>query len=599
MPTLIDSLIIELGLDPSKFEEGQKKAVAGLVKMKDEAAKAGKEIEEGNKKAAESYTSVKNEILSMFAALVGTQGVKSFLGMAKDTNDFVTALSVKATTLGQTTSFMTAFGKAAAHAGGNAESAMGSISGLVDSLNAMKIDGAVPMDLAKLLARGGVQADLTKSAEGMFYDIGKALSNIAKDDPSLAGSFGRRLGLEPAAIDMMIKQGDRLKGYLNGFRRFDPSEKDKERSLAFTDALSGVNDSISLLKTKIVSDLDPALTKVLKDIAPIIEEMAKWAEKNDKAVIGLAGLVAIVSGAGIVKGIASVLALANAMKVLAASTAAADAAGAAATTGGLAGLLAMAGRFGLLGAAGYALYETVTPQSAGEGENEIARQRRYGQGNQGRGMIGMRSASGGIAARDAAALIRKVGGTEQEAAMLGAIAAGESGGNARAHNTNAGTGDNSYGLWQINMIGGLEQERLAKYGLKDKSDLYDPETNARVALAMARAAGGYKDWSVFKSGAYLPYLSAARDGATGATRTTRNAVLPPMPSVNVPQYDAATAADFAATTNNDNRSYRPMTVHVGGVNVHAPGADANGVANDIDRALSDAIYTSQLDSGPQ
>ena len=37
--------------------------------------------------------------------------------------------------------------------------------------------------------------------------------------------------------------------------------------------------------------------------------------------------------------------------------------------------------------------------------------------------------------------------------IMARIALAESGGNPNAHNENAGTGDNSYGLWQINIIG--------------------------------------------------------------------------------------------------------------------------------------------------
>jgi len=597
MPTLIDSLIIELGLDPTKFEEGQKKAAAGLVKTKDAATKAGKEIEEGNKKAAESFGAVKSEALSLLAVFIGGAGVKAFLS---DVSKVAAETGRMGTMLGQPSQNLSAFGMAVERFGGSSRNAVGNISQLTDMLEGLKAEGKMPpQSMFMMFQNAGMNFDMQKDAVSQTYEIATALQKIFQNNPVRAGYWARQLGLDPGTYQLMVKMGPGLRTYVDNLKRLAPSDRDVQVSQDFWSAWAGTGQEVSFLGTKIASDLLPPLTALLKDIEPVIHSMGEWAEKNPEVVKGIAALVALLTAAGVAKSIANVLALAGALRGLAGATAAAEAAGAAATTGGLAGLLAMAGRFGLLGAAGYALYETVRPQPAGDGEDEAARQRRFGQGNLARGMIGLRSASGGIAARDAAALIRKVGGTEQEAVMLGAIAAGESGGNARAHNANAATGDNSYGLWQINMIGGLERERLAKYGLKDKTDLYDPETNARVALAMARAAGGYRDWSVFKSGAYLPYVNAARDGATGAARTTRDAVLPPMPSVNVPAYSAATAADAAATTNNDNRSYRPMTVHVGGVNVHAPGADANGVANGIDRALTDSLYISQLDSGPQ
>ena len=70
----------------------------------------------------------------------------------------------------------------------------------------------------------------------------------------------------------------------------------------------------------------------------------------------------------------------------------------------------------------------------------------------------------------------------------------ESTGRPMAHNRNSKTGDNSYGLFQINMIGSLGPARLEKYGLKSNEDLFDPMTNAKIAYQMSN---GGKDWSAW------------------------------------------------------------------------------------------------------
>jgi hypothetical protein len=76
-----------------------------------------------------------------------------------------------------------------------------------------------------------------------------------------------------------------------------------------------------------------------------------------------------------------------------------------------------------------------------------------------------------------------------------AVVMRESRGRPVAHNKNANTGDNSYGLFQINMIGGLGVDRLAKFqdriGITKVTDLFDPVANAKAAYYMT--AGG-KDW---------------------------------------------------------------------------------------------------------
>lgn len=72
----------------------------------------------------------------------------------------------------------------------------------------------------------------------------------------------------------------------------------------------------------------------------------------------------------------------------------------------------------------------------------------------------------------------------------------ESRGGPTAHNGNSNTGDNSYGLFQINMIGGLGADRREKFGLKTNEELFDPVTNARIAFHMSGGGEDFGAWGV-------------------------------------------------------------------------------------------------------
>jgi hypothetical protein len=73
-----------------------------------------------------------------------------------------------------------------------------------------------------------------------------------------------------------------------------------------------------------------------------------------------------------------------------------------------------------------------------------------------------------------------------------AVAKKESNGRPLAHNGNADTGDNSWGVFQINMIGELGEDRREKFGLETNAELLDPVVNASIAHYMSR---GGEDWS--------------------------------------------------------------------------------------------------------
>jgi hypothetical protein len=75
-----------------------------------------------------------------------------------------------------------------------------------------------------------------------------------------------------------------------------------------------------------------------------------------------------------------------------------------------------------------------------------------------------------------------------------AVAKKETNGQPIRLNPNAKTGDNSWGLFQINMIGMLGPDRRDKFELVTNSDLLNPVINAQIAFHMSN---GGQDWSAW------------------------------------------------------------------------------------------------------
>lgn len=121
-------------------------------------------------------------------------------------------------------------------------------------------------------------------------------------------------------------------------------------------------------------------------------------------------------------------------------------------------------------------------------------------------------ASKTLTPQEIAGYARQAGFTGPMVAIMTAIAMAESGSNPRAHNPNASTGDNSYGLWQINMLGGMGPARRKALGLASNDQLLDPATNARAAYLIYKQQG-LNAWSVYKHGTYAQYLGAATQAA--------------------------------------------------------------------------------------
>ena len=124
------------------------------------------------------------------------------------------------------------------------------------------------------------------------------------------------------------------------------------------------------------------------------------------------------------------------------------------------------------------------------------------------------SGKGALPVSDLGGLARSAGFSTEQAVIMAAIAMAESGGRAKAHNDNRSTGDDSYGLWQINMIDRLGPERRRQFGISGNAALFDPTTNAKAARKVYLSQG-FGAWSVYKNGAYRQYLPEARRAITG------------------------------------------------------------------------------------
>lgn len=97
--------------------------------------------------------------------------------------------------------------------------------------------------------------------------------------------------------------------------------------------------------------------------------------------------------------------------------------------------------------------------------------------------------------KDLKNLLSLVGFEGQNLKEAWAIAKKESNGRPLAFNGNAKTGDSSYGIFQINMLGMLGPDRRIKYDLDHNADLFNPVVNAEIAYQMS---DGGKNWSAWK-----------------------------------------------------------------------------------------------------
>lgn len=88
-----------------------------------------------------------------------------------------------------------------------------------------------------------------------------------------------------------------------------------------------------------------------------------------------------------------------------------------------------------------------------------------------------------------------------------AVAKAESNGRPMAFNGNHKTGDSSYGMFQINMIGELGPDRRDLFKLGSNAELLNPVTNAKVALYMTDGGSDWSSWSTANGKRYKEWYN--------------------------------------------------------------------------------------------
>lgn len=150
--------------------------------------------------------------------------------------------------------------------------------------------------------------------------------------------------------------------------------------------------------------------------------------------------------------------------------------------------------------------------------------------------------AGSMKGEDVARAAYGAGFRKEDLIKMVAIAKRESRWNPRAYNGNLGTGDQSYGLWQLNtlnskkggMMGDLFNEFLGKpKGNKNFDELFDPNTNARGAHFLYQRNGNtLRPWGGYKG---VSDTHGADQYIAEATTAVKNANLgDPIPDGGAP-----------------------------------------------------------------
>lgn len=294
MPTVIDSLLVRLGLDGSDFEKGKAKVDKGLKDIGDNADSASKKVKKTSKDSADGFDKVAKAAAGFLALIGGTVAIKNFI---QDTIESNAALQRFAKNLGESATTVAEWSNAAVVAGGTSDGLRGTLAMLSAEQTNLKVLGE--SGLLRYFSRLGISmTDIHGKAIPVteeLLNIGDALKKQFPNDRNTQYNFARQMGIDPGTINLILRSRAEAEKLLEFQKRWGGITDDgvlKEEHLNETMRETGI--IFGGLGNKIVSDLTPALESFFN----FLSNIGKWMSDHSGLVetfLGIlaAGLVAV------------------------------------------------------------------------------------------------------------------------------------------------------------------------------------------------------------------------------------------------------------------------------------------------------------------
>ncbi|KVR27836.1 hypothetical protein WK15_11785 [Burkholderia ubonensis] len=328
--TIVDALVVTLGLDTSAFKRGKSEAAAATKKLTAEERAAAKEIEERNKKAAESFRSIRNEVLALVAIFTAGVGIKQF---TESTINSAVNLGYMAQNLKMSTTELSAWQRAAERAGGTSEGITNTLLASQNDISKLKF-GQVTEGVQWFLRMGGSVKDLK---DGNSYLLARAriISSMFKTDPGRARFIAQQMGIGDGEFNF-LKQGEGAVLALVDAQKKNSAvtERQAEQALKLRNAWLDVRDRLQYVGTMVLLELMPTFEKLLSKLQNVadwvadhkadisawvdravasVQRFAEWADRAANAVGGWKAVLMTLVGLKIVSFISPLVDIAMAL----------------------------------------------------------------------------------------------------------------------------------------------------------------------------------------------------------------------------------------------------------------------------------------------
>lgn len=282
--SVIDALVVELGLDPTKFTKGQKEAANALIKTRQQAKTTSDDIETNAKRAANYLSTVKNEVVGLVLAFAGAKGLTD---LASGMVTSAAAAGRLSANIAVSTDRIGAWQAAVKEMGGTADEANGALNSIATAIGNYNLTRSTGND-AVFRALGVNLTDLQSGPEAVLLKIAQAGQSMNRTNYV---NLLQRLGFGPSMIATLEQGRGKLEQMLPILAR------NAHLTQADADAAEALQRKWADLGTIIQGKARPLLTEVADALTSV-------ATNSHESQVAIAALTGIIGSAAIGAGIA-------------------------------------------------------------------------------------------------------------------------------------------------------------------------------------------------------------------------------------------------------------------------------------------------------
>jgi hypothetical protein len=293
MPTIIDSLIVKLGIDGRDMDSKSTSATKKLKDLEGQSSKTEKGVKQigaTSKEASRGVETLTRTLGSFLAIIGGTAALKAFVDDTIATNAALNRLSKN---LNVSVSDLSAWGNAVEGVGGSAKGAYSTLDMLSKAQTELRLTGQsslIPYFSALGVSLATVEGQ-ARPVDDILLDLSERFSHM---DRTTANNMGRMMGIDQDTLNLLLQGRKEVELTIRRQKEHTAVTKAQaEEASKLQRSIVDLKQNFAAFGRDLLQQASPALEKLLG----LLQSFGSWVTTNKEFVADFLAVMAVGLGA--------------------------------------------------------------------------------------------------------------------------------------------------------------------------------------------------------------------------------------------------------------------------------------------------------------